>query len=159
MVSCIVNKPLQIFILFSIIYYLYQELMSHQRWRRSIELGSMTIQITSRYLKIRRCNSRVLCNRDRNLVEIECDDVQKEVEVRTVTPFRKKRCRQLMQNHQLYPMTQGNSPPLLFVSSHVFHIRLQITRFHFPYIAMNLDCDSTWQVVQVSCSFTAFSGS
>ena len=28
-----------------------QELMSRQRWRRSMKLGSMTIQITSRYLK------------------------------------------------------------------------------------------------------------
>ena len=44
--------------------YAYQELMSRQRRRRSMKLSSMTIQITSRHLKIRRRNSRILCNRD-----------------------------------------------------------------------------------------------
>ena len=63
--------------------------------------------------------------------EIECDDVQQEVEVRTVTPFRHQ---QLTRNPQLYMTTQGNSPPLLFVSSRAFHVLLQITRFHFPYM-------------------------
>ena len=66
-----------------------------------MKLSSMTIQITSRHLKIRRRNLRVLCNRDVIIIitlanvetwcEIECDDVQQEVEVRTVTPVRKKR--------------------------------------------------------------------
>ena len=65
--------------------------------------------------------------------EIECDDVQQEVEVRTVTPFRKKRRRQLMWNPQLYMTTQGNSLPLLFVSSRTFHVQ----QTHGKYLAMN----------------------
>ena len=79
----------------------YQELMSR---RRSMKLNSMTIQIMSRNLKIRIRNSRVLCNRIETSYEIECDDVQQQVEVRTVTPVRKKRSQQLMQNPQLYTM-------------------------------------------------------
>ena len=61
----------------------------------------MTIQIMSQHLKIRRRNLRVLCNQDvitiitlamcETSCEIECDDVQQEVEVRIVTPIRKKR--------------------------------------------------------------------
>ena len=57
--------------------------MSRQRRR-------MTIQITSRYLKIPLHNLQVLVIETETSCENECDDVQQEVEVRTVTPFRKK---------------------------------------------------------------------
>ena len=67
-----------------------------------MKLSSLTIQITSRHLKIRRRNSRALCNRDVIMIitlamcetscEIECDDVQQEVEVRTVTWSRRRVC-------------------------------------------------------------------
>ena len=67
-----------------------------------MKLSSMTIQITSRHLKIHTHNSQVLCNRDVIIIitvamcktscEIDCNDVQQEVKVRTVTPVRKKRC-------------------------------------------------------------------
>ena len=40
--------------------------------------------------EIRRRNSQVLCNRIETSYDIECDDVQQVVEVRTVTPVRKK---------------------------------------------------------------------
>ena len=117
-----------------------------------MKLSSMTIQITSRNLKIRRCNSRVLCNRIETSYEIECDDVQQEVEVRIVTPVRKKRRRQLTQIlcHCCFvvmriPYTASNNKISLSV--------------YGKYLVMNLDCDGTRQVVQVSCSFAAFGGS
>ena len=61
--------------------------------------------------------------------EIECNDAQQEVEVRIVTPFRKKRRWQLTWNPQLY-LTTGNSLSLLFCH----HAHSKITRFHFPYM-------------------------
>ena len=133
--------------------------MSHQRRRRSMKLSSMTIQITSRNLKIRIRNSRVLCNRIETSYEIECDDVQQEVKVRTVTPVRKKRCRQLMQNPQLYTM---NLRHCCFVVTRIPYTasnnKISLSLYG-KYLAMDLDCDGTWQIMQVSCSFTAFCGS
>ena len=96
-----------------------RNLLSRQRRQRSMKLGSTIFER----------NSWVLCTaiEIETSCEIECDDVQQEVEIKTVTPFRKKRHRQLMRNPQLYTTTQGNSPPLLFLLSYAFHIRLHLT--------------------------------
>ena len=56
-----------------------------------MKLGSMTIQIIMIFV----IKTKTSC-------EIKYDDVQKEVEVRSVTPFRKKGHQQLMQNPQLH---------------------------------------------------------
>ena len=104
--------------------------MSCRRRRRSMKLNSMTIQITSRNLKIRRRNSRVLCNRIETSYEIECDDVQQEVEVRTVTPVRKKRRRQLTQNPQLHTMILRHC---CFVVTRIPYTALN-NKIHFPYM-------------------------
>ena len=118
-----------------------------------MKLGSMTIQIASRNLKIHRSNSWVLCNRIETLYEIECNDVQQEVEVRTVRPVRKKRRRQLMQNPQLYTMILCHC---CFVVTRIPYTasnnKISLSLYE-KYLAMNLDCDGTRQVVQVSCSF------
>ena len=90
---------------------------------------------------------------------IECDDVQQEVEVRTVTPIRKKKCRQLMQNPQLYMMILCHC---CFVVTRILYTasnnKISLSLYG-KYLAMNLDCDGTRQVVQVSCSFAASGGS
>ena len=96
-----------------------------------MKLGSMIIQITSRF-RIR--NSRVLVIETETSCEIECDDVQQEVEVRTATSFRKKRRRDA-ESSAVHDNSRKFSAPLLFVSLRAFHIRLQITKFHFPYMA------------------------
>ena len=133
--------------------------MSRRRQRRSMKLSSMTIQITSRNLKIRRRNSRVLCNRIETSYEIECDDGQQEVEVRTVIPVRKKRRRKLMQNPQLYTMILCHCSFIIMRIPYTASDNKISPSLYGKYLAMNLDCDGTRQVVQVSCSFAAFGGS
>ena len=83
---------------------------------RSTKLSSMTIQITS-HLKIHRRNSRFCLI---GLCVMMCSKKLKKV-----TPFKKKRCRQLTWNSQLYTMSQGNSHHCCFVIIHV------------PYMASN----------------------
>ena len=59
---------------------------------------------------------------------------------------------------QLYTTALGNSPPLLFIVTRnpytASNNKISLSLYG-QYLAMNLDCDGTRQVVQVSCSFAA----